>query len=116
MMNVLTKFLRKNYEDSSKYKLDKNKIYLISFDPEYDSVLKLNKVIKNNKHIVDWWHYLHSTYIIAAPYPLTIVKDDILKQWRNNFFIVEIGNRSYGGFLPECAWPWLEKNIISRRN
>jgi hypothetical protein len=89
-----------------------NKTYLISFDPDTVDYRALNRVIKSSKYIIDWWHYLRSTYIVVSPYSLKEIHQDIRKRWPDySYLIIEVNKENCAGFLPERAWEWLKKNF-----
>lgn len=62
--------------------------------------------------IVNWWHYLQSTYIVITQFstsahhisnhliPVTSTK-------QKQFFVCQLNLKDHNGFLPKEAWDWI---------
>ena len=84
--------------------------YILSFDPHKTDSLALHKAIKAIPQIINWWHYLGSTYIIISEAPLTEIHHEIMSRWpRQRYFLVKISLNESNGWLPEDAWVWIRK-------
>jgi len=92
------------------------KAYIITFDTNklldpFDYGVFHDKLI-SAKGVVDWWHYLKSTYIIIVNWDIDVngVSNFILQVAPNKlFFVTEVKLQNYNGFLPQQAWDWLNR-------
>ncbi|OGK11402.1 hypothetical protein A2954_06575 [Candidatus Roizmanbacteria bacterium RIFCSPLOWO2_01_FULL_37_12] len=88
--------------------------YIFVFDRSLRSdYTKLHKAIKDNRNILNWWHYLTSGYILIS----TESASELTNFMRENlpsdtyFIIMEINHNNYNGWLPQEAWDWIRENI-----
>ena len=87
-------------------------LYLLTFDRDentnYDVIHDYIK--SDTNYIIDWWHYLQSSYILLSEYSGVVLADKILRNFPNHrFLLIEVNPRDYQGWLPSNAWSWLKK-------
>lgn len=91
-----------------------NKFYILTFDTnrtDYNYVILHSNLVGLYPNVVkDWWHYLHSTYILVSPLDVISLYNQIIKCSGDlHFLLVEINPKTYYGWLPMDAWKWLNK-------
>ena len=90
-----------------------NKVYIITFntDAPFDAVTfhgYLTSLYPGN--ITDWWHYIHTTYLIVSPLDVNSLYNLIYPGVPQRYLlIVEINPDNAQGWLPADAWTWLKK-------
>ena len=60
-----------------------------------------------------WWHYIDSTWLLKtsdSPSDLRGKLKPHMDEIADSLLIIEV-NDSYGGWLPQKAWDWINKNI-----
>jgi hypothetical protein len=92
------------------------KAYLINFDKgepyDYFDYTKFHNTLTTVKGVLNWWHYLQSSYIIVVDNTVTAknVQEYIIQIMPNKyFFAVEINLKNHNGWLPQGAWEWINK-------
>jgi hypothetical protein len=93
-----------------------NKAYIINFDKggildsfDYE---KFHDNLTRAKGVINWWHYLESSYIIitATNVTATNVSDFVLQHMKDKHFLVaELNLKNHNGWLPKEAWDWINK-------
>lgn len=90
-----------------------NKAYILTFDRNpYVNYNVLNDGIKNDSNIVNWWHYMLSTYILISPLSGYYLSERIRQYLPNHRFLltrVDLSNK--GGWLPQDAWDWINRYV-----
>lgn len=97
----------------------KNKAYIFLFnkdsfnEPEID---QFHKNLTTAQGIINWWHYLPSSYIL-------IVKENITATDINNYlrqvipdkhcFVCELKLQNHNGWLPQNAWDWIKNQLTA---
>ena len=90
------------------------KVFQVSYDLKSNGKRDYNGLYYQLRQSPKWKHVLESTWLIWTNETVEelwerfrphIDDDDII-------LILEAG-KDYHGFLPEDAWQWIEKNIIS---
>lgn len=92
------------------------KTYIITFDnggwsDSFDYKKFHNQLTKANG-VINWWHYLDSTYIIIANNNVTArnITDFLTKIAPNKkFFVCELQLRNHNGWLSRKAWDWINE-------
>lgn len=88
-----------------------NKMYVLSFDPHKSDANRLHELVKENRSIKDWSHYLASSYVLISDVSEDSLTDYFVRNWHGNkFMIVEVVPRNRNGWLPNKAWEWFKKN------
>ncbi len=93
-----------------------NKAYIINFDKggilDSFDYKKFHDSITTAKGVVNWWHYLESSYIIITNNTTTAtnVSDFVIQHMPNKHFLVaELNLKNHNGWLPKEAWDWINK-------
>ncbi len=91
-----------------------NKIYLLTFDTNRTDfnygTFHNNLTMLYPNVIKDWWHYLHSTYIVVSPLAVNDLYNQIIRGSGNlTFLLVEIIPKNSQGWLNPEAWKWINK-------
>jgi len=90
------------------------KIYLITFNSD----LLLNKSLFHQnitnlftkKYILDWWHYIDTTYIVASNLDVNTIYNAVFPGAPGRYILItEIDPNNAQGWLPQVAWTWLQK-------
>ncbi len=85
-----------------------NKIYVLTFDPHKSDPTGLHNYIKISPYILDWWHYLGSTYLLKTTYTVETIQTEITKNWPDHsFLLMEVNALSFSGWLVKDAWDWI---------
>lgn len=89
------------------------RIYLMIFDRDkYLDQDKLSQFIKTSDIILDWWHYIKSSYILVSRLSADELTSYMTENFKNfRFLIIEIDSRNYNGWLPPNAWDWIHKYL-----
>jgi hypothetical protein len=92
------------------------KAYIINFDKggvlDNFDYKKFHDTITTAKGIINWWHYLESSYIIITENNITAtnVSDFVGQHMKNKHFLVaELNLKNHNGWLPKEAWDWINK-------
>lgn len=92
------------------------KVFLISYDLKkpVQNYTGLYKILQDS---LKWWHYLESTWLLAAndnETPKSIYEkfEKLLDKENDYVLIIEV-KRNYWGWLPKEAWDWISENINS---
>jgi len=92
------------------------KAYILNFDKEggYDTFnyVEFHNTLITTKGIINWWHYLESSYILIVESNITATNiSDFIRQIAPNkyFFVAEIKLENHNGWLPQEAWEWINK-------
>jgi hypothetical protein len=89
------------------------KLYLITFnvDPAFNPVAfhaYLTSLYPNV--VVDWWHYLTYTYIVASNYDVNTIYNSVFPGAPGrHLLITEISPANIQGWLSIEAWQWIQK-------
>lgn len=88
------------------------KIYLITFDPYKTDAIGMHGIISTSIYVSNWWHYIGSAYLIKSSWTLITIQNEITRKWgyNQNFLIIEVDPKNYGGWLPQDAWSWINQN------
>ena len=94
------------------------KAYIITFDhggffDKFDYTKFHNQLI-NSPQILDWWHYLKSTYIVIVDWNIEashISNFILLTLPGKHFFVSELQLRNHNGWLPKQAWDWINMHL-----
>ncbi|MFM2229448.1 MAG: hypothetical protein RL607_706 [Bacteroidota bacterium] len=93
-----------------------NKAYIINFDKggliDSFDYKKFHDNLTTAKGVINWWHYLESSYIIItdANVTATNVSDFVLQHMKEkHFLVVELNLKNHNGWLPKEAWDWINK-------
>lgn len=90
------------------------KVYIINFDKDgvYDKFdyNKFHNDLITTKGIINWWHYISSSYIIITEWnvlanQVTELVQDLMPN--KKFFVCELNLKNHNGWLPEDAWEWI---------
>ena len=85
-------------------------IYMISFDPHKGDATALHNVIENSQLLINWWHYIGSTYLVKSNYGARTIQDEIAEKWpQQRFLVIKVDPTSYGGWLPQKSWHWIAR-------
>ncbi len=92
-----------------------SKIYLITFDVD----ASLNSQLVHTQitslyptHISDWWHYMHSSYLVVTNLTATQLYNHISPSMpQHHVLVMEVNHKNYWGWLPQDAWNWLKKHL-----
>jgi len=95
----------------------KNKAYIINFDIEAKENIdysKFHDILTKDKGIINWWHYLKSSYIIVVGD--NVNANNISNFVRANlkeklFFVSQLNLADHDGWLPKEAWTWILEAI-----
>ena len=90
-----------------------NKVYIITFNTDEPfNMVTFHDYITSlypNK-IIDWWHYIHTTYLIVSPLDVNSLYNLIFPGVPQRYLlVVEIDPNNAQGWLPPDAWKWLQK-------
>jgi hypothetical protein len=95
------------------------KAYIINFDKGgvFDSFdyKQFHDTITTAKGIINWWHYIESSYIIITENNInaTHVSSFVGKHMKNkHFFVAELNLKNHNGWLPKEAWDWINKYTL----
>jgi hypothetical protein len=90
------------------------KIYIINYNKingfDYQS---FHQSLTTTKGVLNWWHYIESSYIIITDYHITAKNvSDLVRSLMPNvgIFVCELNLNNYDGWLPKEAWEWINKN------
>lgn len=90
--------------------------YILSFDRD-DSVdyQDLHKEIINLPRVLNWFHYIKSSYIlIANTNYVNRLNEEIKPLFKDkSYLLVKLDLLESNGFLPQKAWDWIDKQIIA---
>jgi hypothetical protein len=76
---------------------------------------KFHNTLTTANGILNWWHYLGSSYIIITENNITATNvSEFVKQYMKNklFLVVELNLQNHSGWLPKEAWEWINKNTL----
>lgn len=95
----------------------RNKAYIINFDKggllDTFDYKKFHDTLVTATGILNWWHYLESSYIIITEYTISATNvSDFVRQYlpQKHFFVCEILLNNHNGWLPQEAWEWINAN------
>lgn len=93
--------------------------YIVTFDKELLDYLggsnKLHDRLTNARGVINWWHYLDSTYILIVEntYNATSISNLISKIAPDRrFFVAQINLKDHNGWLPKEAWDWIKDQRV----
>jgi len=89
-----------------------NNIYILTFDRDENfDYNKLHQFIKNDtSEIVDWWHYIKSSYLLVSPYSADFLANKIMQVIPNqHFLVIKLNPIDHQGWLTKDAWDWISK-------
>lgn len=77
-----------------------------------------HNTLTSAKGILDWWHYLETTYIVITEQ--NVLASDIGEFMRQiapkkRLFICELNLRNHDGLLQKDAWDWINKYNMNIR-
>ena len=88
------------------------KSYILSFDRDplnFDYTI-IHEKIKNSNMIIDWFHYLLSSYILITEYSVKDLNKEIMKIMPDHkYFLTECNLENSNGYLPIKAYEWTKK-------
>jgi len=87
-----------------------NKAYILSFDRNdfLDYVWIHNNIIQI-PYIINWSHYLQSSYILITSADIKTLHSEIIKIMPNKqFLLLEVNIKKRQGWLPKQAWEWFK--------
>lgn len=71
----------------------------------------LHSMLKDSRHILDWWHYIKSCYILISSLPVKELAEEIRKMMPDHhFLLIRVHPDECNGWLPKNAWDWLHKH------
>ena len=89
------------------------KAYILTFDRD-DSrdYSKLHDNITALPEILNWFHYVKSSYILISSIPnATKLNNEIMPIMRNKrYLLIEVNLDNRNGRLPSEAWEWIRKH------
>lgn len=85
----------------------KPKIYMLSFDPYKTDAQALHTLVSSMPLMVEWWHYLGSTYLLTSHSTALQLQNYINSHWSGQYLLSEINAHNSGGWLPNTAWTWI---------
>jgi len=91
----------------------RNKAYIINFDIESKDnadYMKFHDLLTKDKGIINWWHYLRSSYIVIVGDDVTAasISKFIRGNWKDKlFFVSQLDLTDHDGWLPKDAWDWV---------
>ena len=90
--------------------MDKN-LYLLVFDRDLATDYnQLHENIKNDPNILDWWHYITSSYLLVSQLSVNDLANKIINYFPNHrFLLIKVDPHTSQGWLPKDAWEWLTK-------
>ena len=89
-----------------------NRAYILVFNRNFDFDYNLlHKGIKDNPYIINWWHYLFSSYLLISPNNAKELARSIRIFFPHKFLLMEIKSNNYYGWLSSEAWEWIKKYI-----
>jgi len=84
-----------------------NRIYLIQYDSNDDSVLK-----DRIKSLGTWMNYFPKSWIVESELSAKEIYNSISEGYeKDRVLIMELKNSNYWGVMPKNAWEW----IINRK-
>jgi hypothetical protein len=90
-----------------------NKVYIVTFNTDAPfNVVTFHNYLTSlyPRSIIDWWHYIHTTYLIVSPLDVSSLYKLIYPGVPQRYLlIVEIDPNNAQGWLPRDAWAWLQK-------
>lgn len=95
----------------------KNKAYIINFDIEAkdnNDYSKFHDILTKDKGIINWWHYLQSSYIIIVGNDInaTNISNFVKANFKDKlFFVTQLNLVDHDGWLPKEAWTWVSEAI-----
>jgi hypothetical protein len=93
------------------------KAFIITFDKgvlDGINYTTLHQNLTTAQGILNWWHYLESTYIVIVEFSVTAqnIGDYLQTQIPNKkHFVCEIKLSNYYGWLDAPAWEWINQQI-----
>ena len=92
------------------------KAYIINFDKggvlDTFDYKKFHTSLTTTKGVINWWHYLESSYIIIAEWNVNAKNvSDLVGELMPNklFFVCELNLKNHNGWLPNEAWEWINR-------
>jgi hypothetical protein len=73
---------------------------------------KFHDTLTKANGILNWWHYLDSSYIIIVQDGITATNvSDYVRSIAPNkrFFTCQLNLNDHNGWLPQEAWDWINK-------
>lgn len=93
-----------------------NKAYILTYDTggilDNFDYKKFHDTLISTKGIINWWHYLESSYIIITNASISAknVSEFVSENMPNKGFLVcELNLKNHNGWLPKEAWDWIDK-------
>lgn len=93
------------------------KAYIINFDKggllDTFDYKKFHDTLTTAKGVINWWHYIESSYIIIVEKNIsaTIIGNFVQQYMPNkHFFVSELNLNNHNGWLPKEAWDWINSN------
>ena len=88
----------------------KQKIYILTFDRDGEGVdySELHNKIISMPEIIDWFHYIKSSYIIVTNVEnATYLNDKLFEIFTIRYLLVEVKLANSNGRLPKQGWEWI---------
>ena len=88
------------------------KTYLIVLDgwnPALNQDM-LDKFIRANEFITNWWNYIPFVYIVTSPLGVEALSEHVRKHVAGvRFLVMEANPAASEGSLPPTAWEWIKR-------
>jgi len=87
-------------------------IYALMFDrDDVTDFKKLHDELVSKRCIVNWFHYIKSSYILVSDLSTANSLDSEISDIFNNkdYLLVAIDLKDSQGWLPEKAWQWIKR-------
>ena len=90
------------------------KAYILSFDRDDNlDYVKIHKKIVQLSILINWSHYLKSSYIMISNADVNTLSVEIGKIIPNKqFLLLEVNLKKRQGWLPTKAWEWFRTQSI----
>lgn len=88
--------------------------YILVFDrDDFRDYKKLHNQIISIDGLVNWFHYIKSSYILVTTEPSAkqLAKKIQILIPNKNYLLVEIDMENRQGWLPPKAWDWIHKQV-----
>ena len=89
-------------------------IYALMFDRDDNTDFKkLHEELVSKRCIVNWFHYIKSSYILVSDLSTANSLDREIRDVLINkdYLLVAIDLKDSQGWLPERAWQWIKRQI-----
>lgn len=99
------------------------KVNLITFNQppllEFFDYQRLHNYLLSYPRLIDWWHYLKSTYLVTTnPYiTATDLSNFLLKEYKSlHSLVIEVNLQNHNGLLHPDAWKSINSKLNVRHN